>query len=70
MPLGPTDVPLLSSGQRRGVGRVNVVEFHPTNPDIMFVGTPAGGLWKTIDGGLNWNPLTDHLPKDKKNSPG
>ena len=62
MPLGPTDVPLLSSGQRRGVGRVNVVEFHPTNPDIMFIGAPAGGLWKTIDGGSNWTPLTDHLP--------
>ena len=62
MALGPTDVPLLSSGQRRGVGRVNVVDFHPTNPDIMFIGAPAGGLWKTIDGGLNWVPLTDHLP--------
>lgn len=59
---GPTDVPLQSSGRKRGVGRINVIAFHPNNPNTIWAGTPAGGLWKTTDGGLNWNSNTDLLP--------
>ena len=43
-------------------GRVNAIEVHPANSNIIYVGTPFGGLWKTVDGGLNWTPLTDGLP--------
>jgi len=49
-------------GYNPGLGRVNVVAFHPFDPDVVFAGTPAGGLWKTIDQGGSWIPLTDHLP--------
>jgi len=42
-----------------GIGRVDVVCFHPDNDNIIFVGTPTGGLWKSIDGGSNWYCLTD-----------
>lgn len=59
---GPTDVPLQSGGGKRGVGRVNVVEFNPNNPNEIWVGAPAGGLWKSTDGGLNWSSNTDLLP--------
>ena len=45
-----------------GVGRVNCIEFHPTNPDIFWVGTPRGGIWKTNNGGLSWMPIGDDLP--------
>jgi photosystem II stability/assembly factor-like uncharacterized protein len=45
-----------------GIGRVNCVEFHPTNPDIMWAGTPAGGIWKTTNGGESWFALADDLP--------
>lgn len=44
-----------------GVGRINVVAFHPTNSSIIYVGAPSGGLWKSIDGGSNWEPLTDGI---------
>jgi PKD repeat protein/photosystem II stability/assembly factor-like uncharacterized protein len=44
-----------------GIGRITVIEFHPTNSNVIFVGTPGGGLWKSIDGGSNWLPLTDFL---------
>ncbi|MCI2227806.1 T9SS type A sorting domain-containing protein [Polaribacter sp. MSW13] len=44
-----------------GPGRVDVVVVHPTNSDIMYVGSTSGGLWKTLDGGTSWAPKTDHL---------
>ncbi len=43
-------------------GRVNCIAFHPTDTNTMFIGTPMGGLWKTIDGGQTWLPKTDNLP--------
>ena len=55
--LGPNS----SDGGYAGVGRVNCVAFHPTDNNTYWVGTPAGGLWKTEDDGLNWIPLTDNI---------
>ncbi len=43
-------------------GRLNCICFHPTDTNTMFVGAPAGGLWKTNDGGQTWFPLSDRLP--------
>lgn len=45
-----------------GIGRVNCIAFHPTNSSIIWLGTPAGGLWKTTNGGTTWTALTDNLP--------
>ncbi len=45
-----------------GVGRVTSVAFHPTNPDILLAGSPAGGLWRSLDGGQTWSTNTDQLP--------
>ncbi|HWR34090.1 MAG TPA: hypothetical protein VN451_11200 [Chitinophagaceae bacterium] len=42
-------------------GRVNCIAFHPTNSNIVFAGTPAGGLWKTTDNGLNWNCISKSI---------
>ena len=27
-----------------------------------YVGAASGGIWKTIDGGLNWNKINTGLP--------
>ena len=59
--LGPVNVPLESSGRKRGIGRVNSVVFHPTDPNTFYIGAPAGGLWKTINGGQTWTTSTDFL---------
>lgn len=62
-PVGPTQIPFANGiAQKGGMGRLNFVTFHPTNTNIIFVGTPAGGLWKTTDGGVSWSVLTDMLP--------
>lgn len=37
-----------------GLGRVNCVRFHPTNPDIIWIGSSAGGAWKSTDRGNSW----------------
>ncbi len=31
----------------------------PGDPMINYIGAASGGLWKTIDGGLNWEPIFD-----------
>ena len=45
-----------------GVGRVSAIEFHPTDPLTIYAGAPAGGLWRTTNGGQWWESLTDDLP--------
>ncbi len=55
-PMGPTGSPVGG-----GAGRVNCIRFDPTNSNIMYAGTPAGGLWKTTNGGTNWTTNTDQL---------
>ena len=34
---GPTNVPLQSNGSKRGIGRLNVVEFDPNDSNILWV---------------------------------
>ena len=34
-----------------GIGRINTIAFHPSDPNTLFVGTPAGGLFKTTNHG-------------------
>lgn len=55
---GPSTTP----GEKNGLGRVNCIAFHPTTANTFWVGTPAGGLWKTIDAGVTWTTNTDNLP--------
>ncbi len=44
-----------------GIGRINRIAFDPTDPQVVWMGAPAGGLWKSIDGGQNWTTNTDRL---------
>ncbi|MFL2601020.1 MAG: glycosyl hydrolase, partial [Flavobacteriaceae bacterium] len=32
----------------------------PNDPMTYYVGAASGGVWKTIDGGLNWSPIFDN----------
>jgi photosystem II stability/assembly factor-like uncharacterized protein len=65
-PLGPFQSSnTYSSASRKssGQGRVNVVAVDPSNPNTYYIGSPAGGIWKSTDAGINWQPLTDYLPQ-------
>ena len=41
-------------------GRVTVIAVHPTNENIVYVGTAQGGLYRSLNGGATWTPLTDN----------
>jgi photosystem II stability/assembly factor-like uncharacterized protein len=45
-------------GPSRG-GRVTTVTGVPSQPRTFYMGVASGGLFKTIDGGANWVPVTD-----------
>jgi photosystem II stability/assembly factor-like uncharacterized protein len=40
-------------------GRVSDVEMHPKNSQVIYIGTAGGGVWKSNDGGVNFNPIFD-----------
>ena len=61
--MGPINTPIiLSNGKKRGNGRVNCIAFDPVDSNIVWIGSPAGGLWKSIDNGATWSTNTDDLP--------
>jgi photosystem II stability/assembly factor-like uncharacterized protein len=45
-------------GPPRG-GRVVAVAGDPTKPAVCYFGACAGGIWKTIDGGIYWRCVSD-----------
>lgn len=61
-PIGPSPIPngQVNNGPSTSAsGRVVAIAVHPTNPDIAYVGTAQGGLYRTTDGGGSWVPLLD-----------
>ncbi len=38
-------------------GRIDDITAVESNPDIIYVGTASGGLWKSVDGALTWKPV-------------
>ena len=45
-------------GPPRG-GRVVAVAGHPSDPNVFYFGACAGGVWKTADGGIYWENVSD-----------
>lgn len=58
-PLGPSGW-THTSGWNPGTGRIAAMAIHPANPNIIYAGSPGGGLWKSTNAGANWVPLTDN----------
>ena len=52
-----------SSVSISGQGRINTIIKDPNNNQTLYVGAPAGGIWKSTDDGVNWTPLSDNLPQ-------
>src|SRR6188474_3199732 len=38
-------------------GRIADVEGVPGDPNVVYVASASGGLWKTINGGVTWKPI-------------
>jgi hypothetical protein len=61
-PIGPAPI---SNGQTFSVvnpvsGRVTAIAISPANRNVIYVGTAMGGVYRTLDGGANWTPITDN----------
>ncbi|MGE5760264.1 MAG: VPS10 domain-containing protein, partial [Gemmatimonadota bacterium] len=42
--------------------RVTSVAGVPGDPGTYYAGAASGGLWKTVDGGVHWEPMFDDQP--------
>ena len=43
-------------------GRIGAIDAVASNPNIIYIGAATGGLWKSIDGGITWEPIFDDQP--------
>ena len=62
---GQLDINKLKNMKARSIGpagmsgRVTAIDVVLSNPDIIYVGTASGGLWKSESGGIDWTPIFD-----------
>ncbi|TKS55577.1 VPS10 domain-containing protein [Mesohalobacter halotolerans] len=40
-------------------GRITAIDVVHDNPQVMYVGSASGGLWKSESGGVDWTPIFD-----------
>ncbi|RKZ14872.1 hypothetical protein DRQ53_10445 [bacterium] len=65
---GEVDVSLLAGMQARAIGpagmsgRIAVVTGVPGDPTTIYVGAATGGVWKSTDGGMKFEPIFDDQP--------
>lgn len=50
-PLGPGNIG----------GRTRAVLINPNDANVMYAAGVSGGVWKTVNGGQTWTPITDQL---------
>lgn len=64
--LGPNPLQVPPGTPTYGIGpfsgRVAAIAVNSSNPSNVYVGGAQGGVWKSLDGGLSWIPLTDAQP--------
>jgi photosystem II stability/assembly factor-like uncharacterized protein len=73
LPVGPDDLrPQAAANQRAGItpggwtsigpgnigGRTRALLVDPANPNTYFLGSVAGGIWRSTNAGLSWTPLS------------
>lgn len=52
-PIGPAPIATAATG------RLSTIAIHPTDPSVLFIGGAQGGVWRSVDAGASWSPLTD-----------
>jgi len=57
-PLGPAPIPINANVSY--AGRVSAIAVDPTDPNIVYVGTAQGGLYRSLNGGTTWSPMLDN----------
>ena len=52
-------IPLRSIGPALTSGRVSDFAFHPGKSHVFYVSMASGGVWKTENNGITWEPIFD-----------
>lgn len=42
-------------------GRIRAIAVHPTDPNTVYIGAVAGGVWKSTNGGNSWTSISDFM---------
>lgn len=50
-----------TSSWNPGLGRIVAIAVEPTQQNIIYAGSPGGGIWKSTDAGQSWKPLGDQM---------
>ncbi len=59
--LGPFKIDTVCYKPSVGIGRVIDFYVDPNDTNYMYISSRSGGIFKTTDGGVNWEPKTDYL---------
>jgi len=63
----PTPVPLvwsrISSGREFSRDNITTMAMDPSDPGVIYVGTENAGIYKSIDGGISWQPVHNGLSR-------
>ena len=51
-------------------GRMTDVEGVAGDPNVIYVASASGGVWKTINAGTSWTPIFDRQPVQSIGGPG
>lgn len=51
----------ISQGQEFARDIVSAIIFDPSDPEVLYAGTENAGIYKSIDGGISWQPFHNGL---------
>ena len=59
---GPSTIASVNmpQGQIPSAGKINAFAIDPRDTNVVYAAASFGGIWKTTDGGSNWQSLTDN----------
>ena len=55
-----SDLTFRNIGPSVAGGRIHDVEVMPGNPEMLFIASASGGIWKSTNKGTTWKPVFDN----------
>ncbi|MGQ9643951.1 MAG: FlgD immunoglobulin-like domain containing protein, partial [Ignavibacterium sp.] len=59
--LSPNALSWAQVGPSNVGGRIRAIAVHPSDPNTVYLGAVAGGVWKSTNGGSTWTALNDFM---------
>lgn len=58
----PYNLEWIQLGPTLNGARAEAIQADSNNPGVIYAAFGSGGLWKTVNNGLNWNPIFENMP--------